>query len=459
MNFRKKFFQAVVLSLFLLGASVGFRAQEQQDEYLKLAHNFLQALLDGDYQKATRDFDETMLRLSGPEKLAVFWPQVLQQYGELRQVERTWRETHQPYEFVYTTCRFEKGSLDLRVVFSGDKKISGFQLLPSYSPAEYRLPDYVFPDLFAELEVSFGSRDWELPGSLAVPVGKGPFPALILVHGSGPNDRDETIGPNKPFRDIALGLASRGIVTLRFEKRTKVYGNRIASDQELLCRMTVREEVIEDVVEAVKFLRNRTEVDPKRIFILGHSLGGMLVPRMAEEVSPLEVAGFIIMAGLTRPIEDAYLQQMAYLLSLDGLSEEDRKKLDEIKETCRRIKALTEKDLNSKERYLNAGVAYWLDLKNYDPVAEASRIDRPVLILQGKRDYQVTMEDFNRWQKGLSTRKNFIFKLYPACNHLMMEGQGLIIPDEYLRKAGHVSRQVIDDLAEFILSSGKAKAP
>ena len=132
----------------------------------------------------------------------------------------------------------------------------------------------------------------------------------MLVHGSGPNDRDETLGPNKPFRDLAWGLADRGIAVLRYDKRTSVYGGKMAGNKNL----TVREETIDDALLAVKLLRGRPDIDPKRIFILGHSLGGMVAPRIGADDPSL--AGLIILAGATRPLPDVAREQLEYIASL-----------------------------------------------------------------------------------------------------------------------------------------------
>jgi hypothetical protein len=123
---------------------------------------------------------------------------------------------------VYVTCEFQRGKLDTKVVFDGNK-ITGlfFVLSGTYKP-----PPYADSSKFEEREISIGKGIWSLPGTLSLPKGVGFFPAVVLVHGSGPHDRDETIGPNKPFRDLANGLASRGIAVLRYEKRTKQYPPR-----------------------------------------------------------------------------------------------------------------------------------------------------------------------------------------------------------------------------------------
>jgi hypothetical protein len=394
----------IVCLIFWIGFCFLFSGRtfsnNQEEELITRARQFLAALAEQNFTKACEHFDQNMLKASGPDKLAEFWPQALQQFGQLKKQKQVGVDRLPPYDLVYITCEFEKIVMDARVVFDRDKKIAGFQFVPSFPPARYQIPDYVRQDSFEEIEVQFGQPGWELPGFLTLPQGSGPFPALVLVHGSGPQDRDETIGHNKPFKDIAWGLASRGMAVLRYDKRTKVYGQRLVSDENLRKKFTVREETIVDALEGVKFLSEQEKIDRNMIFILGHSLGAMLVPRIAREGMNLGIAGYIVMAGFSRPIEDAYLQQMYYILGLDGrLSDEDKKSLEELKATVQRIKSLTEADLESKEKYMNAGVAYWLDLKDYDPVKEAGGLDCPVLILQGKRDYQVTTEDFERWKK------------------------------------------------------------
>ena len=135
---------------------------------------------------------------------------------------------------------------------------------------------------------------------------------MILVHGSGPHDRDETIGPNKPFRDLAHGLASQGIAVLRYEKRTKEHPVRMAMSVNTI---TVKEETIDDAVAAFEALKSQEKIDPKRIFVLGHSLGGTLLPRIGKAKDG--IAGFISLAGSTRPMEDLVLEQTRYILSLE----------------------------------------------------------------------------------------------------------------------------------------------
>lgn len=434
---------------------LGFQQADtgSEDDLVVKARAFLDALNKGNFEAAARDFDATMMKVSGPEKLAEFWKQVPERMGVFKRQTAARRDRLGEYEIALITCEFEKVTLDARVVFDKEKKIAGFQFIPSLPPAKYEPPSYADPAKFEESEVKVGDGgDWPLPGTLTVPKGGGPFPAVVLVHGSGPNDRDETLGPNKPFQDLAWGLASNGIAVVRYEKRTRIYGPKLVADPRFIAELTVKEETIDDALEAVRLLGTTAGVDRKRIFVLGHSLGGMLIPRIALAGKGLDIAGFIVMAGLTTPVPETYLRQMTYLLSLDGeTSQDDKKQLDDIGRDVARINALQDSDTGKSEKIINAPPAYWLDLRGHYPPDVALKIDRPILILQGSRDYQVTIEDFENWKKALSGRADVEFKLYPKLNHLFAEGQGFSTPNEYSLVHGSVAEYVVTDIAAFIL--------
>lgn len=316
---------------------------------------------------------------------------------------------------------------------------SGFFPRASYAP-----PAYANPELFTEEEIEVVSEGWALPATLTIPRGNGPFPAVVLVHGSGPQDRDETIGPNKPFKDLAWGLASMGIAVLRYEKRTKQYPIRCA---EMIENFTVEDETIDDALAAVATLRRDERIDRERIFVLGHSLGGMLAPRIGAQDGKL--AGLILLAANTRNLPDMVLEQVRYLASLDGkIDDAEARQIKETEEIVRKIKEL---DIAEGEIVLGASRIYWEDLMAYDPVKVARGLDMPMLILQGGRDYQVTLDDFNGWKEGLSGRGNVTFKFYENLNHLFMFGVGTSSPAEY-QIASNVDQAVVEDIAEWIKS-------
>jgi dienelactone hydrolase len=442
----KKFF-GVILIFLLISPITPYHQKEPNtmDGLIKMAKEFVNQLEKGDYAGSVKNFDETMTRLVPPEKMKEAWEILIKQVGELKEQICVRTESIPKYDIVYVTCEFEKATLDVKVVFNKQKQIAGQFFVPP--PAPYRTPDYVDRDSFTEKEVEFGVQGWFLPGTLSIPNGEGPFPAVVLVHGSGPNDRDESVGSNKPFRDLAWGLASNNIAVLRYDKRTKVHGKKMAAEKSKT--LTVYEETIEDVLSAAELLRNSEKINKEEIFILGHSLGGTLIPRIAP-LDP-DASGFIIMAGATRPLEDLYLEQVKYVFMLDGnLSKEEKEKLDEAEKVVEKIKNLKQSEsIKEQERLLGANPGYWLDLKGYNPVLSVKSIKRPLLILQGSRDYQVTIEDFKIWKESLEQRKNVTFKLYPALNHLFIPGKGPSTPSEY-QKAGHVDETVIKDITNWI---------
>jgi dipeptidyl aminopeptidase/acylaminoacyl peptidase len=328
------------------------------------------------------------------------------------------------------------------MVFDDEKMIAGFQFVPTEIEYKYEPPDYADLESFDEVNVTVGTGLWMLPGTLTIPKGSGLFPVVILVHGSGPNDRDESIGPNKPFKDLAWGLASKGIAVLRYEKRTKEYPEQSAA----LTNLTVQEEVIDDVFAAIDVLNTTERIDQERMFVLGHSLGGMLGPRVTEQDDRL--AGLIILAGPTRNLEDLFLEQTTYLANLDGeIDENEGIQIANIQEQVEKVKEL---NISEGEFILGVPKAYWQDLAKYNPVETAENLSIPVLILQGERDYQVTIDgDFSKWNESLYTNDNVTLKTYELLNHLFISGSGPPTNAEYLVE-GHVEEEVIDDISEWI---------
>ena len=275
-----------------------------------------------------------------------------------------------------------------------------------------------------------------------MPAGQGPFPAIVLVHGSGPNDRDESIGPNKPFKDMAWGLATQGIAVLRYEKRTKQCVAEVVRDMETL---TLDEETVQDALAAAAYLRAVDGIAPDSIFILGHSLGAMAAPRIGMQDPQL--AGLILVAAGARDLTDMMLEQTEYLVSLDGtVTDDEAKALAELRQQAAKVEAM---EFAPGEAILGAAKAYWADLLAYDPVAAAHALNMPMLILQGERDYQVTMEDFAAWKAGLAGRADVEFRSYAALNHLFMAGSGQPNPDEY-NVSGNVAQGVVDDIVAWV---------
>jgi hypothetical protein len=269
---------------------------------------------------------------------------------------------------------------------------------------------------------------------------------LVLVHGSGPTDRDETVGALKPFRDLAWGLASQGIAVLRYDKRTYAYPEQLAALQD---EITVQEETIDDALAAVALMRTLEEVDGERVYLLGHSLGATLVPRIGAQ-DP-NIHGFVVLAGAARPLEDLYLEQVTYIFGLDDqITDEEQANLEIIEAQVARVKS-PDLSASTPASDLPMGVParYWLDLRDYAPADAARSLEMPLLILQGGRDYQVTQEDFDLWKAALSDREDVEFGYYPDLNHCFVGGEGMATPEEY-NTPGSVAAEVIEDIAAWI---------
>jgi dienelactone hydrolase len=418
------------------------------DDLKQEAKDFIDQVVEGDFAGACRRFDSNMAQAFSEAKLKETWLQLIGQVGAFQEIRTSRAVERQDNRIVTVTCQFEKAPMDIYVIFNSSGQIAGLnvQLAPTASP--YNPPAYVHPAAFHEVEVTVGSGEWALPGTLSMPEGAGPFPAVVLVHGSGPQDRDETIGPNRPFRDLAWGLASQGIAVLRYEKRTKVHAGQITP--EMVARMTVQEEVIDDTLSAVRLLRQTPGIDPGGIYVLGHSLGATLAPRIGQQDS--SIAGLIVMAGLTRPLEDTILDQFTYLYTLSGAMTDGQKgELEQLKAKAARVKDPNLSDqVPAKDLPLDIHPTYWLALRGYQPAEVAKSLPMRIFVLQAGRDYQVTAAgDFPAWQKALGEKRNATLKLYPKLFHLFMAGEGPSTPQEYLVE-GHVSEEVIQDIAGWI---------
>lgn len=298
-------------------------------------------------------------------------------------------------------------------------------------------------------ELAVSSAVGPLPGTLTMPPGEGPFPAVLLLAGSGPNDRDETIGPNKPFLDLANGLAGRGIATFRYDKRTRVFGanSRVG---------TVDDEVTDDAVAAVQLLAKQPGIDAARVFVLGHSLGGLMAPRVAARAP--RVAGVILLAAPVTFDLDTVLRQIRYITTVQHASAAQVEQITAPIVIARDAIAKADPAHPPAGEYFHGPASYWLSFRGYDPVAVAKNLRRPLLILQGGRDYQVTpKDDFARWQAAFAHDKHATLKEYPTLYHLFMPGGDPPSPADYAR-AGHVDATVVADIADWIAAAKTMRA-
>ena len=342
-------------------------------------------------------------------------------------------------------CAFSKTPVDLILIVQ-DGAIAGLQVGKYSGSAKEETESDVFDSIELALPVpSLG----ELPGLLTVPKGEGPFPAVILLQGSGASDKDETIGSLKPFRDIAEGLAGYGVAVYRFDKRTYVYGEELAARKQI----SLEDEYLEDAVNAVQQLAAQEKIDPARIWVLGHSLGGNAVPAVARalEQAPVKACGFIMMAASPRPLDVLMREQYEFLYSLlPEVTEEQQAEKDALFADLDRLQDLD--SLTEDDQVAGVYSSYWKWLAEYDILQAADEITEPVLLLQGEEDYQVTTVDFDIWKETVGAKENWKLISYPGLTHIFMTGQKSEGSAAYSRD-GKVDTQVIGDIASFILQA------
>jgi len=410
---------------------------------VKVAKKFIKLVIKGDIEEANEFLGEAWAREMREHK-EDYWKPLKEKTAGFRSFGEASTEVIGNRVLVTLPVRFENGEMILKVIVNADEEIDRFKYDSHMLVTKEGKPLTVEQlGEFTEKDVSFGKDPWKIEGKLTRPKGKKAVPAVVLVHGSGPHDEDETIGPNKPFRDLAEGLSSRGVAVLRYQKRTFAHKDQLKEKETI----TVREEVIDDALEALKFLRRQKGIDKNHIYLLGHSLGGTLAPQIAAEDKKL--AGVIIMAGTPRDLLTVVEEQLKYIASLPGPQQEANKKA--MKECCDLIAKVRSGSAPKDGNLLGAPLSYWKEVSEYatkSPQVLAS-LDCRAMVIGGGRDYQVTREDFDLYGEALKEHGKAKLQWYDEMNHLFVKGKGKATPAEYAKPC-HVSKKVIRDLADWI---------
>lgn len=460
MNRTLKWLIALVVIIALLGA-IGWWAYGKllpsaepaplDPHKAEVADRFLSLIEAGDYAQAVAMLAPAVRDKLPEQELGSVWEALPAQLGGKPTRGPPRGESVAGTPVVSFRLGFPSLALDARVAVDDSGQITGFRLVPAtrrYEPPPPLPPEAPLTERALSVRTAHGEP---LEATLALPRGAGPFPGVVLVHGSGPQDRDVTIGPNKPFADIARGLAARGVAVLRYDKRTWAHPEEFAGRP-----FTADDEVTADAVAAVAALRGVDGVDPDRIVVAGHSLGGMLAPRIA--LADGRLAGLALLAAPALPLEDKVVMQARYLALVSGMiTAEQEARIGELETQRNTVRSLTDEASAPARLMLDLPARYWLDLRGYDPVAAARASGLPLLVVAGDRDYQVDRNDWVRWEEGLRGAPRTTLNIYPGLNHLLIAGEGPPHPDEYFR-AGQVDRNLIGDLASWIAALPPATA-
>ena len=293
---------------------------------------------------------------------------------------------------------------------------------------------------------------YPLNGLLTLPEdATGPVPVVVFVHGSGASNMDEKVGKLTPFKDLAQGLARHGIASVRYDKRSFAHGFKMLRDKSL--EVTVKTETIDDAILATDLLKKDPRIDPERVFIIGHSMGGMLAPRIDAEGG--NYAGLIIMAGSPRKLEEIILDQNeAALRSTKGFVNWIVKK--QVAKFASMFDGMYElSDAEAKKKKMGGGTTlyYFKEMGEHTAPSYLSVCEKPILIMQGEKDFQSTAEkDFAAYKQLLAGRSNITFRLYENLSHAFVPsvyGDIMKAKQEY-NVEQHIGENVTVDIANWV---------
>ena len=415
-------------------------ALAQESELSAHAFAVYEALAAGEYGEVAAQLDETMASLLDEAALAQSMDAVLLQLGAM--TDAALAQADEDLRVAVLLVEHENGRALLQVSFDGEWRISGMFIQPlpqtaQAEPLERELPDGVQ----AQQVTLFAGTQRELGGELLIPADADEGTVyVVFAHGSGPSDRDESVGANKPFRDLAYDLAELGVGSLRFDKITYAVPTWPIE--------TVEQEYLEPVAEALRVLREAT--DAQRVYLVGHSEGGMLAPYLVAECG---FDGGVALAGTPRQLwEVSYAQNYALLA---GMTQAQREPLEAQIEEQAQL-ALTLADMSDEEAentwVFGMSAVYLRHMARMDQAKIAQDSGKPFLFLWGDADVQVDIAAFLDWNERLGDGP-YTYTVYRGLNHLFIpaqEGENLTNVMEAYSVPARVDEQVARDIADWI---------
>ncbi|WP_231424636.1 MULTISPECIES: DUF3887 domain-containing protein [Pedobacter] len=377
------------------------------------ANDFFKVLQEEKFADAHAFFDDTLKTKLTEDNLKKLWFDIGTKYGKAESFDAIQSKAQGQFFAVTVEGKFANGEQNFIVGFNKAQKIVGIFLAPPKSSVAYAKPAYADTSLYSEKQVYIGPAGRQLAAIVTTPKNSKSFPIVVFVHGSGPSDMDETVGTNKPFKDLAGGLASKGIGSIRYVKRTLIYPNEFSKPY------TVKEEVLDDATAAIAYSKTVIGANPKAIYVFGHSLGGMLAPRIAA-ASP-DVSGIILAAAPARKMTDIIIDQNKYMfdLSKDTTAENKKYLNDAVLQIDKSRITQLGTTIKPDSVILGIPAKYWADINAYNQVTTAKNLTKKIYVLQGGNDFQVGKTDFDLWNAALAKKKNVTLKFYPDLNHLL----------------------------------------
>lgn len=433
--------KASLLVLLLLITTASF-SQGMLDLFNR-SNDFFQLLDQQKFTEAHDCFDSTMKAKVPVADLQKFWGELNTRFGKFEASGAVQGKAQEQYFIVTVDAKFANDTQSFILVYDKKQKVAGFFPKQKSNEAVYLNPAYADTTLYSEREIYVKTPAHSLVGLLTVPKKGTNYPVVVLVHGTGPHDMDETVGPNKPLKDLAAGLAAKGIASIRYVKRTMIYPGEFGG------AYTIKEETLDDAVAAVALANTIPGIDKSQIYLLGHSLGGMLAPRIAALAPNLK--GIIMAEAPARKFTDLLDEQNKYMFAAArDTSKAGKKQLDDMLVELERTRVTTLGTMKPDSSILGLPAAYWIDLNNYNQVEAAKKIAKQrILIVQGGNDFQVSVADYDLWKAALEQKPNVTLKLYPDLNHLLSSQLEKGTPAQYAQ-ASSVSETLINDIVAWI---------
>ncbi len=395
---------------------------------------------EGKYDTAHLYFDEKEQAKVSVENLKQIWTNIKTKLGNVKSLDAIQSKVQGEFFAVTVEGKFENDNQNFILGFNKAEKLVGLYMPPKL--ATYTLPSYADTTKYLEKAIYLNTKGHQLAAVVTLPKNVTNFPIVVLVHGSGPSDMDETIGVNKPFKDLAIGLAAKGIASLRYVKRTLLYPGDFTK------AFTIQEEVTNDALVAVTTAKTIKGADPKNIYLFGHSLGGMLAPQMAT-LAP-ELNGIILAAAPARKLTDIIIEQNKYFFDLaKDTTAAGKKQFDEMIADVSRSKISALGNMKPDSVIIGLPASYWVSLNAYDQVAVAAKLNKRIFVIQGGNDFQVSQQDYTLWDAALNKKKNARLKFYPELNHLLTTQTEKGTTAQYQVPA-NVSEKLIEDVALWI---------
>jgi len=443
----KRLLSVLVVCLLLLPCI----AQAESGELSAAPRDFLELLYQGEFEtvfdSSTADMQDA---LGSADDFAAAWAQLEMSFGAYEEILSSTAQEQAGYIVGTIVCSYEYVDATFNVTVTADGLLAGLFVASVTLKAEESAADQT-QFVTEEITLRAGEAD-ETQGILTLPNGEGPFPAVIMMQGSGPSDMNETAYGITPFRDIAEGLALSGVASIRYDKYTYAHTDLLAADPALLATFTIAEEYIVDAGDALALLQADERIGD--IYLLGHSLGAMIVPRAMQTLGADSFAGGVLLEGSPLPLWEIQYRQNLMLLPSLSIDERPaaREQIDAEAAKLEQLQTLSDEELQSAT-FFGVSAYYQMDEMSVNAGETAIALSKPLLIVQGGKDWQVTTEDgLDAWKTALADQTFAEYLCYPDLNHMLceMETDPTGTTSDY--QAGDtVSQALIGDIAAWIL--------